>query len=378
MKFFKSSYIFAVAFAIYSQTTYSQENKISNWMYVGSYTEDEGFVDGKAEGIYTLQQNIQNGKLTLGSTVAKLKNPSFVRVSKDGKYLLSVSELNDKEAESGFVLSYKINKDHSLTKINQLSTHGFAPCHIEIDKTGKFAFVSNYMGGVVMMYEIEENGNLIEKQKIELENPKESHAHSVNITANNKHAYIADLGNDKIWIYDLDAQKGTFSKNAQEFAEVADGAGPRHLSFSRDGKFAYVMNELNSSISTFQVLESGGLQLLQNISSLPSGFINNNSGAEIHVHPTKDFLYSSNRGANNIAVFRINIETGELSLIAHTSTEGKTPRNFNISPDGNFLYAANQDSGSISSFKIDLETGMLNSLGEVLEAKTPVCLEFVE
>jgi len=378
MKKLKINYILAVALAITSVKSYSQVSKDSRWIYVGSYTENEGFVDGQAEGIYTLQQNKENGKLAMGETVAKLKNPSFVSVSPNGKYLFSVSELNDKEAESGFVLSYKINKDHSLTEINKLSTHGFAPCHIEIDKTGKYVFVSNYMGGVVMMYEIGENGNLIEKKKIELENPKQSHAHSVNIADDNKHAYIADLGNDKIWIYNFDAEKGTFTPNTQEFAEVANGAGPRHFSFSKDGKFGYVVNELNSSISTFKILKNGGLHLLQNISTLPAGFLNKNSGAEIHVHPSGNFLYSSNRGANNIAVFKINKKTGELSLLSHTSTEGKTPRNFSISPDGKFLYAANQDSESISSFKIDLDTGALTSLGEVLEAKTPVCLEFVE
>ncbi len=162
------------------------------------------------------------------------------------------------------------------------------------------------------------------------------------------------------------------------YVEVAKGAGPRHFSFSKNGKFGYAVNELNSTISTFKVLENGGLKLLQNISSLPSGFINKNSGAEIHVHPSGNFLYSSNRGANNIAAFKIDKNSGELSLISFTSTKGKTPRNFSISPDGKFLYAANQDSGDISSFKIDQESGKLISIGDVLEAKTPVCLEFVE
>ena len=378
MNYLKIENLFTIFLLVVSIKSFSQTKKNSNVIYVGSYTENEGFVDGQAEGIYTLHQNPETGKISMGTTVAKLKNPSFVKVSKDAKYLFSVSELVKSEAESGFIYSYKINEDESLTEINKLSTHGFAPCHIEIDKTGKFVFVSNYLGGVVMMYEVGKEGNLKEKQQIDLQNPSKSHAHSVNISEDNKHAYIADLGNDKIWIYDHDAEKGTFTPNAQAFAEVADGAGPRHFSFSKDGKFGYTVNELNSTISTFQVLENGGLKLLQNISTLPSGFINKNSGAEIHVHPSGNFLYSSNRGVNNIAAFKINKNSGELSLISFNSTEGKTPRNFSISPDGKFLYVANQDSGNISSFKINQESGKLISIGDVLEAKTPVCLEFVE
>jgi len=373
-----SNYILALTIAFTSIHTFAQDIKNENTIFVGSYTENEGFVDGQADGIYTINQNTVSGELTMGTTVAKLMNPSFVKVSKDAKYLFSISELVKSEAESGFIYSYKINKDNSLTQISKLSTHGFAPCHIEIDKSGKYVFISNYLGGVVMMYEVAENGNLKEKQQIDLANPEQSHAHSVNISEDNKHAYIADLGNDKIWIYDLDAENGSLTPNTQKFAEVADGAGPRHFSFAKDGKFGYAVNELNSSISTFQVLENGGLQLLQNISTLPAGFINKNSGAEIQVHPSGKFLYSSNRGANNISAFKIDENTGELSLISFTSTEGKTPRNFSISPDGQFLYAANQDTGNISSFKIDLESGELTLIGTVLEAKKPVCLEFVE
>ncbi len=348
-----------------------------NTIYTGTYTKKEGHVNGQADGIYTLYQDPENGSLKFGATVAKITNPSFVKVSKDNKYLYAVSELGGNDAASGFIYSYKINHDHSLTKTGKLSTESNAPCHIALDQTGEFVFVSNYVGGVVVVYKKKADGSLEKKQKINLDDPESSNAHSVSISANNKHAYIADLGNDKIRIFDFDAESGLLTLNKQPFLELEKGAGPRHFTFSKDDKFGYSINELNSSISVFGINETGTLRLIQNISSLPEGFADKNSAADIHLHSSGKFLYASNRGHNSIAAFKIDKNSGKLEAISYTSTLGKTPRNFAISPEGSYLYAANQDSNTISIFKINPKNGELIPHLEPLEAKTPVCIEFM-
>ncbi len=348
-----------------------------NTIYTGTYTKTEGHVKGQAEGIYSLIQNPEDGSLIFGSEVAEIINPSFVKVSRDHKYLYAVSELGEKDAASGFIYSYKINPDHSLTQTGKRSTEGYAPCHIALDQTGEFVFVSNYLGGVVVVYKRKADGSLEKTQKISLDNPESSNAHSVTISANNKHAYIADLGNDKIRIFDFDSKKGALSTNEQAFLELEKGAGPRHISLSRDEKTAYCINELNSSVSVMAIKGSGGLQNIQNISCIPEDFTAKNSAADIHLHPSGEFLYASNRGHNTIAAFKIEENSGKLEGLGYTSTQGKTPRNFAISPDGKYLYAANQDSNSISIFKIDPENGALIPHLEPLEVKTPVCIEFM-
>ena len=348
-----------------------------NTIYTGTYTKKEGHVNGQADGIYTLYQDPENGSLKFGATVAKIINPSFVKVSKDNKYLYAVSELGGNDAASGFIYSYKINPDHSLTETGKLSTESYAPCHIALDQTGEFVFVSNYVGGVVVVYKKKADGSLEKKQKINLDDPESSNAHSVSISANNKHAYVADLGNDKIRNFDFDAESGLLTLNKQPFLELEKGAGPRHFTFSKDDKFGYSINELNSSISVFGINETGGLKVIQNISSLPDDFTDKNSAADIHLHPSGKFLYASNRGHNNIAAFKIDENSGKLEAISATSTLGKNPRNFAISPEGSYLYAANQDSNTISIFKIDPENGELIPHLEPLKAKTPVCIEFM-
>ena len=204
-----------------------------------------------------------------------------------------------------------------------------------------------------------------------------SHVHSVTIPSDNQHIYVADLGLDKIWIYDFDAEAGRLTPANQRFVQLKKGAGPRHLDFSKNEDFVYSINELNSSVTAYKVKEDGGLEIIQNISTLSDDFEGDNSGAELEVHPSGKFLYVSNRGQNSIATFSIDEETGKISPLAWNSTEGKTPRNFRISPDGKYLYAANQDSGSIARYEINKETGELKLLGEPQEVKSPVSIEFL-
>jgi len=355
-----------------------QKKDSINKIYVGTYTKKEGHVDGKAQGIYLLNQDPNTGNLNFVCTAAQMTNPSFVKVGKMGKYLYAVSELGPNDAETGFIHSFEILEDGSLKNIGKLSTGGLAPCHISIDRSGKYAFVSNYMGGIVMVYKIKSDGSLEKSQELKLEDADSAHAHSVKISGDNRYAYIADLGNDKIWIYHFDVMEGKLKTHDKKFVKLKDGAGPRHLSFAKNGSFAYSINELNSTVSTFQIGKDGSLDHLQDITALPESYKHSNSAADIHIHPSGKFLYTSNRGHNSIAVFGINADTGKLSNIDFVPIAGKTPRNFAISPYGKYLYAASQDTGNITTYKINEETGKLKPQEPVFQIKTPVCLEFVK
>lgn len=347
-------------------------------MYVGTYTKKEGHVDGKAEGIYLLNQDSASGKLKFICTAAKITNPSYVKVGKMKKYLFAVSELVPGEAESGFVHSFKIKENGDLEQVDKISSGAFAPCHLALDKSGKFLFVSNYLGGIVREYQIGEDGSLKLKQELQLENPNQSHAHSVTISGDNRNAYIADLGNDKIWIYNFDPATGSMTPAAQKFVALPEGSGPRHMTFAKNGSFAYSVNELNSTVSVFKVLKTGGLELIQNISTLPSNYKQKNAPADIHFHPSGKFLYASNRFHDSIVIYSVNQETGKLEVIDYVPVAGKTPRNFAISPYGRYLYAASQDTGNITIYSINQNTGKLQLQEPVFEIKTPVSLEFVK
>mgnify|MGYP006195036221 CR=1 FL=1 len=364
--------------AVISPQKVEPEIKTMDKAYIGTYTKKEGHVDGKAEGIYAISQNPQTGALKLTGTVAEMTNPSYVKTSPDGKYLYAVSELGPGDAEFGFVHAFRILPEFQLEEINIEPTFGFAPCHIAVDDTGEYVFVSNYLGGVVVLYQKGANGALKQKQLLTMEDPEQSHPHSVTLSGDNKLAYIADLGNDRIWIYNFDPEEGILKPHSQVSVALEKGSGPRHLAFAKDGNYIFSMNEVNSSVSSFMVQKDGGLELLHTVSSLPENFKKKNSGADIHVHPSGKFLYVSNRGHNSIAAFEIDQSTGTLTSLGYTDTQGKTPRNFSIDSAGKFLYVANQDTDTISIFKIDPSSGRLTLHLQPLEIKTPVSIDFVE
>ena len=355
----------------------SENGETMQTAFIGTYTKKEGHVDGKGAGIYAISQNSETGALVMGETVAEIINPSFVKTSADKKYLYAVSELGPNDAVSGFIHSYRINMDNTLVETGKISTEGFAPCYIAEDPSGKYVFVANYVGGVVMMYTKNDDGSLEKSQKIILEDPENSHPHSVTISSDNRHVYTADLGRDRIYIFDLNVEEGSLSPNKIPFISLKEGAGPRHFAISPNGKYAYSINELNSTISAFKIVNTGELTRISEIPSLPGDYSEKNSAADIHIHPSGKFLYVSNRGHNSIAAFKIHEDSGRLDLMEFTPTGGEIPRNFAITGDGKFLFVANQNSNNITGFKIDEESGALHQAGINLEVNTPVCIEFL-
>jgi 6-phosphogluconolactonase len=365
---------------VFSQTNLESENML---LYVGTYTEKG------SEGIYVFNFNLKTGALTKLHAVKDVVQPSYLVVNKSRTYLYAVNELVEYEGKkSGSVSAFAIDqKSGNLSLINRQPSLGDAPCHISITDNEKFVLVANYLGGNVSVYPIETDGKL--GVSVDLvqhtgfgankERQEAAHAHSINLDNKNRFAIAADLGIDKVMIYQFDDKTGKLTPNsAQPFFQTQAGAGPRHFAFHQNGKFAFVINELTSSITSFAFDENRGmLSELQTISTLPKTFSGANTCADIHISPNGKFLYGTNRGHNSLAVFKIDEKTGKLKFVQHQSTGGKTPRNFTISPNGKFLLAANQNSDSINVFKVNEKSGKLTATANSATVSMPVCLKFI-
>ncbi len=329
------------------------------------------------------------GTLTQLSQAGGPPNPSYLALDPSGRYLLAVSEWGQYALQPGIgISSYSINKaTGALALINSQPVGGESPAYVSIDPAGKWVLVANYMGGSVTVLPLGEDGKLGEHTALikhqgsgpNKDRQEAPHAHSAILAPGSNLAMVADLGIDKVMLYDLDPAKGALVPHAVPALELDPGSGPRHMSFSPDGRTLYVVNELSSSLSSYQFdAASGTFQDLQSVSLLPAGFTGKNTSADIHITPSGKFLYASNRGHDSLAIFAIEKTTGKLTLVGHQPTQGKTPRNFAIDPTGAFLLAANQDSNAIVSFRIDPATGALTPTGQVTKLTMPVCIKFLE
>ena len=348
-------------------------------LYVGTYTS------GKSEGIYLYGMDPTTGALTQRSSV-KSDNPSFVVVNA-GRFLYAVNEVGELNGKrTGGVSAFAIDaSSKKLTFINQQPSEGADPCHLSFDARRKHLFVANYTGGNVAVLPIQRDGSLgaaIDVEQHEGSGPREqqksAHAHCIKLDRANRFALTADLGSDKVMIYRFNPQSGKLEPAQQPSATLHPGAGPRHLTFHPNGKYLYVINELDSSLTTFKYDPvKGALTAFETVSTLPRDFVGTSYCADVHVSRSGRFLYGSNRGHNSIVVFAIDPRTARLSLVEHVSTEGKWPRNFAIDPSGRFLLVANQHTDNVVVFRIDAQTGRLTPTGVNAEIPVPVCLEFL-
>jgi 6-phosphogluconolactonase len=353
------------------------------FVYVGTYTAE----GSDSKGIYAYRFESGSARLTPIGLVAETVNPSFLAVHPNHRFLYAVNEVGNYQGEkSGAVSAFAI--DHAsgkLTLLNQVASTGGDPCYISLDKAGKHVLVANYAGGSVAVFPVLEDGRLGEASAFVQHggrgtNPERQegpHAHSIDLSPDNRFAIVDDLGLDESLVYGFDVVKGSLAVDPT-IAKADNGAGPRHFAFHPNGRFAYVINEMQSAVSVFRYNQvTGGLLKLQTISSLPKDFSGHSEAAEIQVHPSGRFLYASNRGHDSIAVFSIDQNKGTLTPIEYAPTKGASPRNFEIAPDGALLFAANEKSDNIVLFKINPKSGRVTPTGKVLEMAQPVCIRFV-
>jgi 6-phosphogluconolactonase len=367
-----------------AQTGSSNRSKDTVLVYVGTYTS------GKSEGIYLYHLDLASGTLSPQGLAAEAVNPSFLAIHPKGNLLYAVNEIGNFQGErSGGVSAYSLDlKTGGLTLLNQQPSGGGAPCHLVVDKTGQHVLLANYSGGNVASLPIGKNGSLGEATSLiqhegSSVNPnrqKGPHAHSINLDPGNRFAVAADLGVDKLFLYQFHPKSGALQPNDPPYAEVNPGAGPRHFAFHPKGRHAYVINELQCTVTAFSFdHKKGELREIQTLSTLPEDEVMQSgySTAEVQVHPSGKFLFGSNRGHDSIVVYSIDAKTGLLTHVQNQGTGGRTPRNFGIDPTGRYLLAANQNSDSIVVFQIDSKSGRLSQIGDPVEAPSPVCVKFL-
>ncbi len=351
-------------------------------VFFGTYT------GGESKGIYICHMDAATGALEPAGACGGVANPSFLALHPNGRFLYAVCETGSFGGKkSGSVAAFSVEpKTGGLTLLNQEAAEGTSPCHIVVDREGKNVLVASYSSGTAAVLPIREDGRVgaaacvvkHEGSGADKRRQEGPHAHSINLDAANRFAFVADLGLDRVMVYKYDAGKGTLAANDPPSAAVAPGSGPRHFAFHPKGRHAYVINEMRSTVTAFEYDGArGALKEVQTVSTLPEGFQGQSSTAEVQVTPDGRFLYGSNRGHDSLAIFSIDAETGRLTPAGHEPTQGKTPRNFGIDPTGTWLLAANQGSDSVVVFRIDPKTGKPGPTGTVLKVPKPVCVKFL-
>lgn len=350
------------------------------YLFVGTYTS------GKSKGIYVYKFNSRNGEVQWVSNTDSAANPSFLTVAPDGKHLYAVNEVS--RSQAGLVAAYDFDPAAGkLSFINQQSSGSENPCHISITKNGKWVAVANYSGGSLSVFPVKNDGSLqpfaqhiIHKGKsINTQRQEMPHVHSAFFSPDEKFLVTPDLGTDKVNVYRFNNKAAKPLQPATTpFIAIEAGNGPRHLDFSPDGKYMYVLEEMGGTVSVHSYT-NGTAKFIQRMATHPEAFKGQPGSADIHLSPDGKFLYASNRGEeNNLAIFSVNTSTGKLTSVGYQSTEGLQPRNFMIDPTGQFLLVANQKTNNIVVFKRDQRTGLLQKTLQRIEVPNPVCLKMLK
>jgi 6-phosphogluconolactonase len=362
-------------------------------VFVGTYTDPILFgtgkvLEGKGEGIYVYKMNSASGAMELINKKTGVTNPSYLSFEPARRWLYAVNELKVFEGDpTGTISAFAVDtQTGGLKFLNRKPTRGTDPCHLTVDKTGSFVLLSNFMSGSVSVLPILDDGRLGDPSafiqhhgsSVDPNRQQGPHAHAVTLDESNRYAFVPDLGIDRVMVYNFDASRGRLGPDPIIQVPVKPGAGPRHMVFHPNGVWAFLINELNSTIVAFLYKpDSGELTEIQTASTLPPDFNGESTCADIHISPSGMFVYGSNRGHDSIVIYKIDPHSGKLNYIAHESTRGHTPRNFAIDPSGTFLLVANQDSDTIVTFRIDPLTGDLQSTGQVTRVPTPVCIKMI-
>jgi 6-phosphogluconolactonase len=351
-------------------------------VFIGAYTQRDG------RGIGLARFDADTGSLSTPELAAEIANPSFVALDPSLSHLYAVTEIDDYDGNvSGALSSFDVDRSSgALTFLNRQPTNGPGPCHVGVDASGQNAVVANYAGGSVAVLPIGTDGSLSAPSdfvqheggtRVFPERQDGPHAHSANLDLETGRVYINDLGLDRIKSYELDSGTGKLTPVGLD-VELHPGAGPRHFDFHPDGKHAYAINELDSTITAMDYDRAAGrLTPTQSVPALPAGWEGPNTTADLHISPDGRFIYGSNRGHDSLVIYAIDAGTGQLEFVGHESTRGNNPRNFAIDPSGRYLLAANQDSDNIVVFERDSDTGKLRATGVEVSVSMPVCLKLV-
>ena len=350
-------------------------------VYFGTYT------NALSQGIYVARLDAQTGKLSTPELAAETPSPCFINLSPDGKFLYAANSVTTFNGENaGAVSAFAVDKKSGqLALLNQKSSGGAGPCHLSVDATGKILLAANYSGGSVKSFSLNADGSLgadgsvIQQHGSSVNTNRQAgpHAHFICADPSNHFALACDLGADKVMIYKIGAD-GALMEHS--FAVVPPGAGARHLAFGRDGKFAYVINELGCSLSQFRWdAGAGELTLVETVSALPPGVAvqNNFTAAEILVHPSGKFVYATIRGHDSVSVFAADKKSGRLTFLQNLSSGGQLPRGLGIDPTGRWLFTGNQKSDNAVEFSINPQTGELAATGHAWRIGSPVDVKFV-
>jgi 6-phosphogluconolactonase len=340
-------------------------------VYIGTYTGN-----GSGQGIYAFRLQTKTGKLAPLGVAAETSNPSFLVEHPNHRFLYAVNE-NGSARQMGSVSAFAVDSQTGkLTLLNWVSSRGGAPCHLAFDRTGKWLAVANYEGASIAVIPVLDDGKLGNPVSYAATG---GHAHGVVFSPDNRFLLAADLGLDRIFLYRFDAAKGLLAIHTPPVALVKPGSGVRHLAFHPGGKVLYALNELTSTVTTFDYdAAAGRLEELQTMTTLP-GFSANNKAAELAVNADGTLLYVSNRGHDSIYTFAIDPQKFTLSPAADFPTLGETPRHFAIDPSGQYLFAANEGTNDIAIFKVHARTGQLAPLGKLVkDVPKPACVLFVE
>lgn len=358
--------------------------KHATLVYVGTFTD----TPANSKGIYLFWLRTEHGDASQNRALvplglaAETSSPAFLALDRKRHLLFCANEIN-----AGTVSVFAIDPPTGkLTFLNEQSSMGSRPAHIALDQTGRNLLVANYNNGTVAVLPVAKDGRLgeatcvVQDTGISINPARQAgpHAHCVTLSPDNRFAFVSDLGIDKVMIFKFDSEHGKLIPNDPAFAEIKGGSGPRHLVFRSDGKFAYLISEMASTVTAFAYdAKSGTLKELQTLSCLPSSFKGANTAGEIGIVPSGQFLFASNRGDDSVVEFAIDSKKGTLTWMAEQSTKGKTPRYFGIAPSGNQLLVCNQDSDSMLMYGVDAGTGNVTPSDVTIHVPSPVCAVFL-
>lgn len=315
-----------------------------------------------------------------------IEHPFFLALSPNRRFLYSIQAREFSGKDSEFVAAFELlGRTGELKALNRQSSRGTASCYLDVDATGKSVVVANYTTGSVASLPIGKDGSLGEAATFVQHagssvNPSRQtgpHAHCIVISPDNKHAFSADLGLDRVLCYRLDAATARLTPTRQAFVRTPPGAGPRHLTFHPNGRHLYVINEMANSVTHFEYEPKTGMLVEKGtLSTVPQGFQGESYCADVKITPNGRFLYGTNRGHDSVAAYRI-ADDGSLSLIGIEPSLGKGPQNLAITPDGQYLLCANMPGNNVAVFRIDAESGKLHSAGAPVTLKSPSCIRIV-